>query len=322
MSEASREFRATFDPEKQSIEEALARLDKVPKDDLQTSIDSIVQRIGALEKTVTEKISILPPFEARTCMEASQVAIKAMSEKLAQLRVKLVPKAKFSFKSRKTAGATPSPTSTPKPAASPKPTVSTPTIDQSQFLKFEDRTGEHLFIGSLSLPESGSGIGAGAAKDVALTNLTDCTINLVNDIPLGAIHVKNLKRCTLVFPPVSGSILLHDCEGCTLVGACHQSRMHTSTNMNIYIHVTSEPIIEDSTDMRFAPYGQILPAEELDRLFEIAQLNQSVNLYDKVKDFNWLRQQQSPNWRLLEESELQPDVVAQVLSKDRPVAEQ
>lgn len=141
-----------------------------------------------------------------------------MSERLAQLRVKLVPKAKFSFKSRKTAGATPSPTSTLKPAASPKPTVSAPTIDQSQFLKFEDRTGEHLFIGSLSVSETESR----AAKDVALTNLTDCTINLIHDIPLGAIHIKNLKRCTLVFPPVSGSILLHDCEGCTLIGACHQ----------------------------------------------------------------------------------------------------
>ncbi|KAF9139215.1 hypothetical protein BGX30_008233 [Mortierella sp. GBA39] len=294
MSEASKNFRATFDPEKQSIEEALAGLDKVPKDELQANIDSIVQRINALEKT----------------------AIKSMSEKLAQLRVKLVPKAKFSFKSRKTAGATPSPASTPKPAASPKPTVSTPTIDQSQFLKFEDRTGEHLFIGSLSVSETESR----AAKDVALTNLTDCTINLVHDIPLGAIHVKNLKRCTLVFPPVSGSILLHDCEGCTLVGACHQSRMHTSTNMNIYIHVTSEPIIEDCTEMRFAPYGQILPSEELDRLFEAAQLNQGVNLYDKVKDFNWLRQQQSPNWRLLEDSELQPEIVAQVLAKDRSEA--
>ncbi|KAF9906110.1 hypothetical protein EC991_000978 [Linnemannia zychae] len=312
MSEASRDFRATFDPEKQSIEEALERLDKIPQDELQASIDSIVQRIHALEKTVTEKISILPPFDARMCMEA----IKAMSEKLAQLRTKLTPKAKFSFKSRKTTKATPSPTSTPKPAASPKPVASTPVIDQSQFLKYEDRTGEHLFIGQLLVPESGSK----TAKDVALTNLTDCTINLVHDIPLGAIHIKNLKRCTLVFPPVSGSILLHDCEGCTLVGACHQSRMHTSTNMNIYIHVTSEPIIEDCTDMRFAPYGQILPAEELDHLFEVAQLNQSVNLYDKVKDFNWLRQQQSPNWRLLEESELNPEAVVQVLSKDRAVA--
>ncbi|KAF9095717.1 hypothetical protein BGX23_012750 [Mortierella sp. AD031] len=294
MSEASRDFRAVFDPEKQSIEEALAGLEKVPKDELQAAIDSIVQRIHALEKT----------------------AIKSMSEKLAQLRAKLVPKAKFSFKSRKT---TPSPASTPKPAASPTPATPTPTtaiIDQSQFLKFEDRTGEHLFIGSLPIPEAG----AGTAKDVALTNLTDCTINLVHGIPLGAIHVKNLKRCTLVFPPVSGSILLHDCEGCTLIGACHQSRMHTSTNMNIYIHVTSEPIIEDCTDMRFAPYGQILPDEELDRLFEAAQLNRSVNLYNRVKDFNWLRQQQSPNWRLLEESELQPEVVAQVLSKGRPLA--
>ncbi|OAQ28382.1 TBCC-domain-containing protein [Linnemannia elongata AG-77] len=302
MSEASKDFRATFDPEKHSIEEALAGLDKVPKDELQANIDSIVQRINALEKTVTAKISILPAFDARMY----SIAIKSMSERLAQLRVKLVPKAKFSFKSRKTAGATPSPTSTPRSAASPKPTVSTPTIDQSQFLKFEDRAGEHLFIGSLSVSETEPG----AAKDVALTNLTDCTINLVHDIPLSAIHVKNLKRCTLVFPPISGSILLHDCEGCTLIGACHQSRMHTSTNMNIYIHVTSEPIIEDCTDMRFAPYGKILPSQELDR----------VNLYDKVKDFNWLRQQQSPNWRLLEDSELQPEVVAQVLAKDRSEA--
>lgn len=154
-----------------------------------------------------------------------------MSERLAQLRVKLVPKAKFSFKSRKTAGATPSPTSTPKPITSPKPTISTPTIDQSQCLKFEDRSGEHLFIGSLSVSDTG----LGAAKDVALTNLTDCTINLVHNIPLGAIHIKNLKHCTLVFPPVSGSILLHDCEGCTLIGACHQVCLNLACLCNISV---------------------------------------------------------------------------------------
>ncbi|KAF9091751.1 hypothetical protein BGX27_001965 [Mortierella sp. AM989] len=187
------------------------------------------------------------------------------------------------------------------------------TVDQSLFVKFEDRTGEHLFIGSLPRPEGEGGV----AKDVALTNLTDCTVNLVHDIPLGAIHIKNLKRCTLVIPPVSGSILLHDCEGCTLIGACHQSRMHTSNNMDIYLHVTSEPIIEDCTDMRFAPYGQILPAEQLDKLFEAAQLNPSKNYYDKVKDFNWLRQQQSPNWRLLEASETK-ELAQQVLAKDQP----
>ncbi|KAF9993817.1 hypothetical protein BGZ80_010367 [Entomortierella chlamydospora] len=311
MAEASKDFRATFDAEKRDIERELAGLDKVPKTDLQPKIDSLVQQIHALEKTVTEKIAILPPYDARMCVEA----IKSMSEQLSLLRTKLVPKPKFSFKSRKagsaTSSSTSSPASTPKPASSPKPTTTTSAIDQSLFMKFEDRTGEHIFIGSLPRPQDD-----GVAKDVALTNLTDCTINLVHDIPLGAIHIKNLKRCTLVIPPVSGSILLHDCEGCTLIGACHQSRMHTSRNMDIYLHVTSEPIIEDCTDMRFAPYGQILPPEQLDRLFEVAQLNASKNYYDKVKDFNWLRQQQSPNWRLLEAGEIK-ELAQEVLAKDR-----
>ncbi|KAG0348493.1 hypothetical protein BG005_011503 [Podila minutissima] len=308
MSEAAREFRAIFDPEKQSIETALSGLDQVPKAEIQAAVDSLVQRIHALERTITEKITILPAYDARVCLEA----VKSMSERLNQLRVKLIPKQKFSFKSRKTASASPSPA-----PASPSPRPSTPqrsAIDHSLFMKFEDRTGEHLFIGSLPVPSSDE---TGAAKDVALTNLTDCTVNLVHNIPLGAIHIKNLKHCTLVIPPVSGSILLHDCEGCVLIGACHQSRMHTSNNMDIYLHVTSEPIIEDCTDMRFAPYGQVLPSEQLDRLFEIAQLDKTKNFYDNVKDFNWLRQQQSPNWRVLDASEVKPEIAQQVLAKDQ-----
>lgn len=93
--------------------------------------------------------------------------------------------------------------------------------------------------------------------------------------------------------------------------------MHTSNNMDIYLHVTSEPIIEDCTDMRFAPYGQVLPSEQLDRLFEIAQLDKTKNFYDNVKDFNWLRQQQSPNWRVLDASEVKPEIAQQVLAKDQ-----
>ncbi|KAF9914776.1 hypothetical protein BX616_007574 [Lobosporangium transversale] len=289
---------------------------------MQVAIDNLVQRIHILEKTVTEKISVLPPYDARVCMEA----IKSLSERLNQLRTTLVPKPKFSFKSRKASSSTTtvtaassSPASLPKATETPR---SSSLVDQSLFMKFEDRTGEHLFIGSLPMSDDSSkdGVERGTttvAKDVALTNLTDCTVNLVHNIPLGAIHIKNLKRCVLVIPPVSGSILLHDCEGCTLIGACHQSRMHTSKNMDIYLHVTSEPIIEDCNDMRFAPYGQILPVDELKRLFEAANLNPTKNYYDRVKDFNWLRQQQSPNWRLMEANEIQPAIAQQVLAKDR-----
>ncbi|KAG0367207.1 tubulin binding cofactor C-domain-containing protein [Gamsiella multidivaricata] len=333
--EASKDFRAVFDPEKQSIERELAELNTVPKDKIQAVVDNILQRIHALEKTVTDKITVLPPYDVRICLEA----VKSMSETLSQLRGKLVPKPKFSFKSRKALTPTPSSpsalavSSTPIASnKSPKPSEST--IDERLFMKFEDRVGEHLFIGTLEDPDSTAqmdqtiylgGVPVESAhsvqrkaKDVALTNLTDCTVNLVHSIPLGAIHIRNLKRCTLVIPPVSGSILLHDCEGCVLIGACHQSRMHTSTDMDIYLHVTSEPIIEDCTEMRFAsyPYQDLLPTDQLHRLFAAVQLNSDVNYYDRVKDFNWLRQQKSPNWRLLEPHEVHNEIAQTVLAKD------
>jgi hypothetical protein len=57
--------------------------------------------------------------------------------------------------------------------------------------------------------------------------------------------------------------------------------------------------------------------EEQDKLFQKAQLDASKNFYDQVKDFNWLKQQQSPNWRLLQENEIQRDIAQKVLSVDQ-----
>ncbi|KAI1318325.1 hypothetical protein EDD11_006838 [Mortierella claussenii] len=366
MAEAAREFRDTFDPEKNSVDRELAGLHRVPANSIQLTVDSLVQRIHTLEKSVTDNMAILPAYDVRICLEA----VKAMSERLSTLRVQLVPKPKFTFKSRKAL------TLHNTPASLSILTVSKPianAVDESLFMKFENLSNKHLFIGTLlaqqyrhspsstefameddvylgGVPIAHSIVAplhsVVVSKDVALTNLTNCTVNLVHEAtPLGAIHIRNLKQCTLVIPPVSGSILLHDCEGCVIIGACHQSRMHTSTNMDIYLHVTSEPIIEDCTNMRFAPYpyDHIFPSDSdgqslshlqqsvmspsssngrLVRLFDMNKLSPQVNYFDRVKDFNWLRQQKSPNWRVLEQSERRPGIAQMVLAKDDPVMEQ
>ncbi|KAF9583901.1 hypothetical protein BGW38_008168 [Lunasporangiospora selenospora] len=276
--EVSKDFRTTFDAEKQSIEQAITGLDQVAKAGLQKEVDSILQRTHALEKSVTEMISILPPYDARMCIEA----IKSLSEQLNQSRTKLIPKQKFSFKSRKATGS-PTPSSSSNTSSSAKVSESAPpstvsTLANSEaienqskhlFMKFENRTNEHLFIGDLSVSLPMSEETRLAPKDVALTNLTGCTIDL--------------------------------------------SRMHSSDEMDIYLHVTSEPIIEDCSNMRFAPFGQILPAAKLDLLFEAALLNQEKNLYNLVKDFNWLRQQQSPHWRLMDPSEYKMREIAETV---------
>lgn len=71
--------------------------------------------------------------------------------------------------------------------------------------------------------------------------------------------------------------------------------------------------------MRFAPYPyqEVLPTDQLLTLFVAAGLRPEKNLFDHVKDFNWLRQQQSPNWRLLDASEIRQGIAHHVLYTQR-----
>ncbi|CAG8450574.1 792_t:CDS:2 [Ambispora gerdemannii] len=142
--------------------------------------------------------------------------------------------------------------------------------------------------------------------DFQLTDLTNCVVNLVSKkISIGAIHIRGLKNSVMLVGPVGSSVLIHDCERCVFVVGCHQFRMHTSKKMTIYLHVTSHPIIEDCHDIQFAPYT--LSIDGLDKMFEAVKLESNINHYDKVEDFNWLRQQASPNWKLLPEEKILKD---------------
>lgn len=143
-----------------------------------------------------------------------------MSEKLSRQRGNLIPRPRFSFKSRK-AFAPMSPPSRPL------------TLNQYQSLTFENYTGKHLSVEMSQLSTSTVMdvddlhlgdllVEIASLKDVTLTNLIDCSVNLVHDISLRTIHIRSLERCIVVIPPASGGILLHGCEGCVIIGACHQ----------------------------------------------------------------------------------------------------
>lgn len=64
--------------------------------------------------------------------------------------------------------------------------------------------------------------------------------------------------------------------------------MHDAQDVDILLQVSSRPIMEDSTDIRVGP----LKTEK-----------QAANLYDQMDDFNWLKKQASPNWRVMSEEE-------------------
>lgn len=114
-----------------------------------------------------------------------------------------------------------------------------------------------------------------------------------------ALHIDNLKGCTVFTGPIAGSVLMEGCTDCTFVFASRQIRLHTSHRCDFYLHVLSRPIIEHCDTLRFAPYGLNYPqwpaqlrAAELDK-------PRAKTMWQNVDDFGWHRTQHSPNWSQL-----------------------
>jgi len=76
-----------------------------------------------------------------------------------------------------------------------------------------------------------------------------------------------------------------------------QLRVHETRGSQIYLHVTSKPIIEDCSELGFAPYINTEP--EVLAQFGEAGLDVTANFWDQVEDFKWLKQTKSPNWEIL-----------------------
>ncbi|GBC10437.1 hypothetical protein RclHR1_09630001 [Rhizophagus clarus] len=307
-------FWQEFQEERKDIQNSIKDLSTKSKSLIAKLCEEILVRINLLEKKATDAMIYLPGYDQRQ----SILQIRALVEELNTKKVELTPKSKFSFKSRKsnaiggngervteTEDKKQSNITTALPTTTKAITSEIITNENFQVITLNNKQNSYLTIDSyLSSPSSTDD--STKIMDFHLSSLQNCFINLVSkSVTIGAIHIKGLKNCVLLAGPVYSSILIYDCENCVFVVACHQFRMHTSKQMNIYLHVTSHPIIEDCDKIKFAPYTLSIPG--LDKMFEAAKLDQKTNKYDTVEDFNWLRQQASPHWNLLEEKYLRKD---------------
>src|SRR5438045_5907835 len=92
--------------------------------------------------------------------------------------------------------------------------------------------------------------------------------------------------------------------------------MHDSQNTSVYLSCFSRPIIENSTGIEFAEYPAII-AESLG-IVNLQRENWLVK--ESVEDFNWLRREHSPNWRILDNkiSEDTWSKVLELMNADNP----
>ncbi|GAW17713.1 hypothetical protein ANO14919_071790 [Xylariales sp. No.14919] len=173
--------------------------------------------------------------------------------------------------------------------------VRKPSFSAAKNIAISGHKGLHIMLPSTAARATSSG---------SLTNLERCIVDMTlptsTGAPFAGLALKNIKHSLIIAGHVAGPAHITGIEDSIVVVAARQVRMHDCKNVQVYLHCTSHPIIEDCSRMAFAP---------LPTFYANESTTTETNQWDKVDDFKWLKDTASPNWSVLaEESRVLDDV--------------
>ncbi|KDE08741.1 hypothetical protein MVLG_01195 [Microbotryum lychnidis-dioicae p1A1 Lamole] len=239
-----------------------------------TQLDELSRSMQQLKQELSQNADRIPVFELGRC----EREIKAVQEAVSRSKGGLsTTKSKFSFRKTEPKSAPPKlpqPISDQPPAAPPgadshrrKP-HNIPSTSLTMSGKSE------CYLCSQDLPSTS------ASQALLLADLENSFVDLSNSQPtsFSALYLYGIRKSCIIVPPISGSIMVHDCHDCVIFLGSHQFRMHDSKNTIIMLHVTSKPVIERCKGLVFGPY----PFAELN----IPTSGSDKSLYDQVQDFD------------------------------------
>ncbi|KAL1899185.1 hypothetical protein Sste5346_003107 [Sporothrix stenoceras] len=181
--------------------------------------------------------------------------------------------------------------------------VRKPSFSSAREVALSGHTGLHII-----LPLSASR----ATSYGSLTDLHNCVVDM--SVPTSSVAhggggaafqslmLRNIERSLIVAGHVSGAVHITGLKNCVLVVAARQVRIHECDKVDVYLQCGSRPIIEDCKAMRFAPLPAVYANTD-------GGDSETVNQWDQVDDFKWLRSDASPNWSVLPEAERLPETV-------------
>eukprot|EP00484_Ammonia_sp_Unknown_P030297 CAMPEP_0197033976 /NCGR_PEP_ID=MMETSP1384-20130603/12222_1 /TAXON_ID=29189 /ORGANISM="Ammonia sp." /LENGTH=386 /DNA_ID=CAMNT_0042463843 /DNA_START=33 /DNA_END=1193 /DNA_ORIENTATION=- len=309
MQEFTKQFTATYD----KIE------DDIKAQETHDQFKELKMRAFKLEQYLADNASILPSYT----FEAKNKMMSNLKAKINETQQRIAPKPKFTFsnKTKKSANSG-SPT---KPETDE--TKSPETDEQHKENETNDNSHsngkgdilqklgiaehEEIVIENKKLETIYKANGSINGSDICLSNLVNCTVSICDHI--GALRMNNIKHCTIITGPISSSLHVEHLENSTVNAIMRQCRIHYCKDSKFYIHVNSEPVIEHSDNVQFAPYN--VRYKELTQDWKKCDVDQKLNQWNKVKDFNWFKQQQSPHWSIIPEAE-RSEVVNPVVEDD------
>ncbi|KAK2759584.1 hypothetical protein FQN53_008074 [Emmonsiellopsis sp. PD_33] len=310
------------------------------------AVDHCLAGIARLSSEVKDASASIPSYDQRIYADA----IKALQDKLADVKASFAPRSKFAFKTARKnpsaisladaaeiaaqgrrhipgyqshehsvqSSAAQSPIYSPslapeRPLSQNQKSCTTETTEgfkdalkrdpnnpentaRLHSVSLDSRTGAHIV-----LPASTSH----AALPLSMTSLRHCVVDMsiptTNSRPFAGLSIKGVTESLLVCGQVNGPAHITGVKQSVIVVTCHQFRMHDCVDVDVYLSCSSKPIIEDCSNIRF---GKIPDAFAQD-----PSCRNRTNLWDQVEDFKWIKAEQSPNWKLMDESDTIPENV-------------
>lgn len=109
---------------------------------------------------------------------------------------------------------------------------------------------------------------ASSQISASITNVEACIIDIsaraTKDIPLAKVHILAARRSLIVCGHISGSTFLSESGGCVVIATSGQVRLHNCINCVVYLHCTSNPVIEGCSGVKLAPLPAVLVSSGLD----------------------------------------------------------
>jgi len=258
-----RSFKISFD----NLQDAISKLPNTTAAERNATIDKHLESIAELSQSLKDIAALLPAYDQRFYGDQ----IKTLETQLRKARSEGGGTKKFSFKKREkpVASETSSPASS-GPSLDGKASTISPEPDQ----RTEEQKSQSIPV-TLTYPQP---VRATASADTLIISLLDAsyavfppgssassgTITMINDsvvdlsartmtAPLATLIVKNVNASLIVCGRVSGPLHISNLNRSVIVTSCQQFRLHDATDVDVYIHCASRPIIENCKNVRFAP---------------------------------------------------------------------
>jgi hypothetical protein len=123
-----------------------------------------------------------------------------------------------------------------------------PSFSQASNISISSHTGLHIILPSSAAHATASG---------SLTKLNGCIVDMsvptANGAPFAGLMLKNIKKSLIIAGQVAGAAHITGVEDSIIAVSSRQVRMHDCKNVDIYLLCASRPIIEDCSNVRFAP---------------------------------------------------------------------